>query len=138
MKLKFLILSMFFIFVGSYITKAQSIKTITGTVMSNSDGLPLPGANVFVKGENTGASTDFYGKFSINVAGNDAELEISYQGFKTATVLLGNQTSIDISLEDDLAELDEVVVIGYGRSKKRDLSGSISTCLLYTSPSPRD
>lgn len=127
MKLKFLILSMFFIFVGSYITKAQSIKTITGTVMSSSDGLPLPGANVFVKGENTGASTDFYGKFSINVAGNDAELEISYQGFKTATVLLGNQTSIDISLEDDLAELDEVVVIGYGRSKKRDLSGSIST-----------
>ena len=127
MKLKFLILSIFFVFVGNYMTKAQSVKTITGTVISSSDGLPLPGANVLVIGQNTGASTDFDGKFSINVLGNEAELEISYQGFKTVTISLGNQTSIEISLEDDPAELDEVVVIGYGSSKKRDLTGSISS-----------
>lgn len=98
--------------------------TVSGTV-TDSNGAPLPGASVVEKGTSNGTQTDFDGNFSIAVSNNEAVLEISYIGFKTQQVTVGSQTQIKITLEEDAAGLDEVVVIGYGTVKKSDLTGSV-------------
>jgi TonB-linked SusC/RagA family outer membrane protein len=100
-------------------------KTITGTVNDDS-GLPLPGASVLVKGSNSGATTDFDGNFSLTVKGSAAILVVSYIGFETKNVTIGNKSTFKISLAPSAATLDEVVVIGYGTSSRKDLTGSVS------------
>ncbi len=97
---------------------------VTGTVISKADGLPLPGATIMVKGSTVSAQTDFDGKFSI-AAPADAVLVFSFTGFKTIEIPLKGQTTVDITMEENLTELEEVVVIGYGKMKKKDLTGSI-------------
>lgn len=99
-------------------------SAVTGTVISKADGMPLPGATVMVKGSTINTQTDLDGKYSI-AAPADAVLVFSFTGFKTIEVPLKGQTSIDVSLEDGLTELEEVVVIGYGKMKKKDLTGSV-------------
>ncbi|EDP70596.1 hypothetical protein FBALC1_07553 [Flavobacteriales bacterium ALC-1] len=89
-------------------------KSITGTVTTASDGLPLPGATVVIKGTSNGAQTDFDGKYSIKVNQGDALL-ISYIGMKSVELTVGTSNTYDVALEDDSA-LDEVVVVGYGTS----------------------
>ena len=98
-------------------------QTVTGTVTA--DGQPLPGATVIIKGTTTGTSTDFDGNFSIN-ADASSTLEFSYVGYSTKEVVVGNQTTINVTLEQDNA-LDEVVVIGYGTQRKSDLTGSVAS-----------
>ena len=88
---------------------------------------PLPGASIVVKGTTNGTSTDFDGKFSITVSDENAILVISYLGFLTEEVTINNQTTINIVLQVDSAQLDEVVVIGYGTQKRKDLTGSIAS-----------
>lgn len=100
-------------------------KKVTGTVVDGA-GEPLIGVSVQVKGTQIGAITDFDGKFSIDAPAN-ATLVVSYVGFKTQEVKVGNQSVLAIRLEDDNQLLDEVVVIGYGTMKKRDLTGSITS-----------
>ncbi len=100
-------------------------KVVTGTVVSSLDGTVLPGVNVIVKGTTEGTTTDFDGKFSMNVSSDDALL-FSYMGFKSQEILVGNQTSISIALEEDASQLDEVVIVGYGTQKKANLTGSLS------------
>src|SRR6056297_2096320 len=78
---------------------AQS-RTITGTVTSVTDGLPLPGANVIVKGTTNGVQTDFDGNYSIS-ASNGQTLVFSYLGLKTKEVSVGSQSVINVSLEED-------------------------------------
>ena len=102
--------------------KPQGI-IITGVVTSN--GEPLLGANIVEKGTGNGTVTDFDGKYSITVS-EGATLSISYIGFETREIVVGKQTAINISLNVDNS-LDEVVVIGYGTSKKSDLTGAISS-----------
>ena len=94
--------------------------------MVDGAGEPLIGVSVQVKGTQIGAITDFDGKFSIDAPAN-ATLVVSYVGFKTQEVKVGNQSVLAIRLEDDNQLLDEVVVIGYGTMKKRDLTGSITS-----------
>ena len=94
---------------------------ISGTV-SDADG-PLPGATVVVKGTSTGVTTDFDGNFSIQAAGDDT-LVVSYVGFQSQEVAVGSQTNISVVLNSN-NELDEVVLIGYGSSTKRDITGSV-------------
>ncbi|SFD13097.1 SusC/RagA family TonB-linked outer membrane protein [Algibacter pectinivorans] len=101
-------------------------KTITGVVTSEADGIGLPGVNVIVKGTTTGASTDFDGNYSINVSGSDAVLSFSYVGYVAREVKVGSNNTINVALVEDLAALDEVVVVGYGARKKSDLTGSVS------------
>ena len=98
-------------------------QTVSGTVTA--DGQPLPGATVLLKGTTKGASTDFDGNFTIE-ATPEGVLVISYIGYATKEVTVGNQTQINISL-DESNELDEVVVIGYGTQRKSDLTGSVSS-----------
>lgn len=100
-------------------------QTITGSVTS-SDGVPLPGVSILVQGTSTGVVTDFDGTYSLDVS-SDATLEFSYIGFKTLTVNVNGRTSIDVVLEEDLAQLDEVVVVGYGTQKRSDVTGSVSS-----------
>lgn len=92
------------------ITFAQT-NTVTGTV-TDPDGLPLPGVNILIKGENTGTQTDFDGNYSIQ-ASPDQTLIFRYVGFTTKNVKIGNKLQIDVNMSIDSATLDEVVVTGY-------------------------
>lgn len=101
----------------------QDTKTITGVV---NDALgPVVGANVVVKGTTIGNITDLDGKFVIENVPANAILQISYIGYITQEVMVGNQTHVNITLQEDSEALDEVVVIGYGIIKKKDLTGSV-------------
>lgn len=99
-------------------------QTVTGTVTSD-DG-PLPGASIVEKGTTNGTQSDFDGNFSINVASEDAILVFSYLGFTTQEVAVNGQQIVMVSLVEDTATLDEVVVVGYGAKKKVNLTGAIS------------
>ena len=99
----------------------QQAKKVSGVVQDTMG--PVIGASVKVKGTNTGVATDFDGKFSLSVTPGST-LVISYIGYITKEVKVGNQTSLNIFLEEDKKLLDEVVVVGYGTMKKSDLSGS--------------
>ena len=101
------------------ITLAQN--TISGSIRDTNG--PLPGANVIEAGTNNGVSTDFDGNFEITVS-DGASLEISYTGYFTQTIEVGNQSSFDILLEEDTEQLDEVVVTSLGFTEKRDNLGS--------------
>lgn len=98
--------------------------TITGTVVSAEDNMGIPGVNVLVKGTTTGAVTNFDGNYSINASNGDV-LVFSYLGYVTQEITVGNNTSIDVTLQSDLQALDEVVVVGYGTAKKETLTGAV-------------
>ena len=101
-------------------------KTVTGTV-KDAAGEPMIGVSVVVNGTSTGSVTDINGNFTIQNVANNASLKISYIGYQTQTVKVGNQSSFNIVLKEDANSLDELVVIGYGVVKKRDLTGSVSS-----------
>ncbi|WP_462319525.1 SusC/RagA family TonB-linked outer membrane protein, partial [Marinilabilia sp.] len=104
----------------------QQKKIITGSV---TDVLkePIPGATVVVKGTSKGTITDVDGNFSITVDKADAVLAFSFIGFKTREINIVGKNSIDVTLMEEVAALDEVVVVGYGTQKKSVLTGSISS-----------
>ena len=104
--------------------KAQD-KTITGTVTDNT-GAPVIGANVIVKGKNIAAVTDLNGKYSIKAVEGDVVI-FSFMGYKSQEIVIANQDIINVPLEEELSQLDEIVVIGYGVQKKSDLTGSVSS-----------
>ena len=104
---------------------AQEVKTIDGTIKAATDGTPLFGVNIVVKGTTIGTVSDFDGKYSIE-AGSSAVLVVSYLGFETQEISVQGQTTVDVSLVEDSAKLDEVVVVGYGSQKRSDISGSVS------------
>lgn len=99
----------------------QQTKKVTG-VVSDAQG-PIIGASVMEKGTSNGAITDFDGNFTLNVKPG-AQLVVSYIGYKTQTITVGNNTKFKISLEEDNNSLDEVVVVGYGVQKKKLVTGA--------------
>ena len=99
--------------------------TVSGTVV-DSEGAPLIGVNIQVKGSTVGTSTDIDGQFSIDEVDADAILIFSYIGYQTLEVPVNNQTTLTVTLQEDLQRLDEVVVVGYGSQTKRDLTGSVA------------
>lgn len=100
-------------------------QTISGTVTSEKEGIPLPGVNVLLLGTSQGVVTDFDGNYSIKASAGDV-VKFSYLGFLTQDITVGTLTTIDVALKEDLTSLDEVVVVGYGTQKKSDLTGSVS------------
>ena len=102
-----------------------SQKTITGNV-SDENG-PLPGANIVEQGTNNGVSTDFDGNYEITVEGDESTIEVSYTGFVTQNIQVGNQSSINIILDEDTQLLQEVVVTSLGFKVIRDEQGSASS-----------
>ena len=99
----------------------QQAKKVSGVVQDAMG--PVIGASVKIKGTGTGVATDFDGKFTLSV-NPGATLVVSYIGYVTKEVKVGNQTSLVINLQEDKQLLDEVVVVGYGTMKKSDISGS--------------
>ncbi len=100
-------------------------KTITGTVVSSSDNVPLPGASIVVKGTTTGTQTDFDGNFTISA--NDGDILVfSYLGFNSEEAIVSNETIMNIALVENTAMLDEVVVTGYGSQTRGTLTTSVS------------
>jgi TonB-dependent starch-binding outer membrane protein SusC len=102
---------------------AQSV--VHGTVIDET-GTPIIGANIKVHGANTGTITDVNGKFKLDVR-PQAILDISYIGYKTQSIVSGNQKEIKVQLQPSATQMDEVVVIGYGTAKKSDLTGAIAS-----------
>ena len=105
-------------------TKQQN--TVTGTV-TDAGGSPLPGVNVVEVGTTNGAVTDLDGKYTIALSSEDAVLSFSFIGYLTEEIEVGGQTSIDVTLVEDILALDEVVVVGYGTQQKETVTGSVSS-----------
>ena len=103
---------------------AQDSYTLSGTVL-DSGNMPIPGVNVIKVGTTTGTATDFDGNYSLSVTNGDI-LQFSYVGFVTKLITINGQQTLNVSLVEDAAQLDEVVVVGYGTQKKSHLTGSIS------------
>lgn len=102
-------------------------RTITGTVIDGRDNSAMVGVTVLEKGTTNGMVTDIDGKFTLRLTTQNPVLVFSSVGYKTIEVKVGNQPTLNIEMEEDVALLDEVVVIGYGTMKKSDLTGSIAT-----------
>ncbi len=100
-------------------------KTITGTV-TDANNQPVPGVSVLVKGTATGAATDFDGKYSVNASTTDV-LVFSYIGFVSQEIAVSNLTTISVILQEDISQLNEVVVIGYGSQRRSEIAGAVST-----------
>lgn len=99
-------------------------KTVTGVVTAADDGSAIPGVNILEKGTNNGTISSTDGAYSINV-NEGAVLVFSFVGYKATEVAVGNQTTVNVSLESDVTALSEVVVIGYGQVEKKDATGAL-------------
>ncbi len=102
-------------------------RKLTGRITDGNDNSPLPGANVVVKGTQTGVVTDANGQFSLNVAPGRNVLTISAIGYTSQDVTIGNRTTVDVAMAPDIKTLSEVVVTGYGAQAKRDITGAVAT-----------
>ncbi|MBB1489860.1 carboxypeptidase-like regulatory domain-containing protein, partial [Oceanospirillum sp. D5] len=99
-------------------------NVVTGTVTEQSTSIPLPGVNVIIKGTTTGTTTDFDGNYQIE-ANNGDIIVFSYVGYASQEITYSGQSTLDIQLAEDAAQLDEVVVIGYGTTTRKDATGSV-------------
>ncbi len=115
----------FSLFVIFSITAQEEI-TVEGKVTSQKDDMPLPGVNVIEEGTSNGVVTDLDGKYLISVP-EDAVLKFSYLGFEGLSVSVEGRQEITVSLTEDYASLDDVVVVGYGTKKEKEVTGAIST-----------
>ncbi len=104
----------------------QQKKGVSGTVL-DIQGKPVPGATVYVKKTSIGTITDIDGKYSLTAIPENAILVVSFVGMKTQEIAIGNETRINIILQEETIGLEEVVAIGYGTMKKKDLTGSITS-----------
>ncbi|SDR65632.1 TonB-linked outer membrane protein, SusC/RagA family [Formosa sp. Hel1_31_208] len=126
MKLKLTWLMTLFMAFVMQLSFAQE-KTVTGTVTSAEDGLPLPGVSVIVKGTTRGVQTDFDGKYSIKASTGEI-LVYSFVGMKSAEKPVGASSTINLKMAEDLAELETVVITGYsGATNSSKISSSLST-----------
>ncbi len=100
-------------------------RQVSGVISDASTGETLPGATVMVKGSDNGTITDIDGKYQLTV-GDEATLVVSFVGYATSEIQVGSQSQVDVALELDLTSLEEVVVIGYGKQRKVDLTGSVA------------
>ncbi len=123
-KLKSLMLAMA-LFMGAVIGVNAQSRTITGTVLDATLGDPVPGATVLVKGTTRGAATDLDGKFSLTLQAGDRVLVVSFVGYLAQEVEIGNQSTVTISLQEDIKSLQEAVVIGYGSQDKKEITSAV-------------
>ncbi|HHU34900.1 MAG TPA: hypothetical protein GXZ49_06685, partial [Bacteroidetes bacterium] len=99
--------------------------SVSGKVTDNTD-FGLPGVSVVVQGTTIGVLTDIDGNYTIEVPSTSSVLSYSFIGYISQEVVVGNQRTINIVLAEDVQQLDEVVVVGYGTQAKRDITGSVS------------
>lgn len=104
---------------------AQNREIISG-VVSDASGMPIPGVNISLRGTDSGTQTDFDGQYTFQASQGDV-LVFSFVGKKTLELTVGETENYDVTLEEDSAQLEEVVVVGYGTTSKRDLTGAVAT-----------
>lgn len=118
----------YFFFLGIILSLpifAQNASNVSGTVTDES-GVPLPGVAIIIKNTTTGATTDFDGNYTISASSNDI-LVFSYLGYKTQEVGVNGRSTINLNMAEEAGVLDEVVVIGYGSTTRRDVTGAIAS-----------
>ena len=119
--------AMSFVVAVFWATTAMADIVVKGVVADDS-GLPIPGANVTeLNSKGNGTITNVDGQYSIVVKGPKSVLRFSFIGYTKEDVTVGNKTQIDVQLSEDSKSLDEVVVIGYGTMRKKDLSGAVAS-----------
>ena len=116
---------LFAVFLACSLTVSAQSVALTG-IVKDAFGEGIIGANVVEKGTTNGTVTDLDGNFSLTVSGQDAVLTISFLGYITQDIRVGNQSSFNVILKEDTQNLDEVIVIGYGTAKKSDLTGAVT------------
>lgn len=122
---KVIILSFFLLIAGVQLSYAQ-LHEVSGKVTDASDGSPLPGVSVIVKGSRSGTATNAQGIYTLKVPQN-TELIFSFVGMKTQTITVGSQTTIHVKLQPESEKMDEVIVIAYGTSRKESFTGSAAS-----------
>lgn len=124
----------FYLLMRRYLTVAMMLgvsvafaqQTVKGKVTSADDGSGIPGVNILEKGTSNGTVSDGDGNYTISVGAN-ATLSFSFVGYTTQDVVVGSQSTVDVKMASDVTALSEVVVIGYGESKKSDLTGAVAS-----------
>ncbi|WP_224491276.1 SusC/RagA family TonB-linked outer membrane protein [Robertkochia flava] len=116
----------FTIFLFSGFLMAQEVD-LSGTVKEAETGIPIPGANITIKNTTRGTSTDFDGNWTLTDVSKGATLVVSYIGFQTREVTVGDATVLNIDLVTDTQALDEVVVVGYGTQTKKEITGAVAS-----------
>ena len=106
---------------------ADPYQTVSGTIKDANNGSPLSGATVTIKGSTKSTVSDISGAFTIEVPDNSSILVVTYVGYITREVLVGNNLTLDIALQPNAADLGEVVVVGYGTQSKKDVTGSVKS-----------
>ena len=115
-----------------------ALAQVSGTVLDE-DGISLIGVTILEKGTSTGTVTDLDGNYSLTVSGPDVILQFSYTGYAGQEIALNGRTLLDVTLQTDIAQLEEIVVVGYGSQKKGDVTGAVSSIsgdALIIAPTP--
>ena len=102
-------------------------RTVSGKVTSADDGAATPGVNVVFKGTTNGTTTDADGKYSLTVPEGLTTLTFSFIGLATQEVEIGDRTTIDVQMANDVQQLSEIVVVGYGTQERRKIATAVST-----------
>ena len=108
------------------VLEQQQSRKLSG-VVTDDNGEPLIGATILQKNTSNATISDANGRFTVNVSGDSPVIEVSYVGYLTKTIKIGNRTSLTIKLQEDSKLIDEVVVVGYGKSSVKRLTSSISS-----------
>ena len=111
--------------IGTIVVANAQNRSISGTVLDATLGDPVPGATVLIKGTTRGTATDLDGKFTLPLQAGDQVLVISFVGYLTQEVEIGNQSTITVSLQEDVQSLQEAVVIGYGSQDKKEITSAV-------------
>lgn len=128
MKVKLYVRYFLLVTIGALMTNlsfAQGRK-VSGKVVGADDNLGIPGASVVIQGTSTGTTTDADGNYSIQVRGNNDVLVVSFVGYSSQSVTVGNQSTINFSLATDVNSLEEIVVTGYQQLRKKDITGAVT------------
>jgi len=107
-------------------TTTHALQQQISGVITDANGQPIPGVNVIEKGTTNGAQTDFDGVYTLSVSTPNAVLVASFVGFKTKEIALSNETTLNITLEEDISQLDEVVVVGFGSQNSSKVATSVA------------
>ncbi len=111
---------------NTVLAEFQQVLSVSG-IVNDSKGNSLPGVYVRIKGTKQGAVTDITGKFTLNIPSPQTVLQVSCMGYTSQEIYVGNQKTIKITLQEDVRNLDEVVVVGYGTQRKSDVTSSVSS-----------
>ncbi|MGB4444643.1 MAG: carboxypeptidase-like regulatory domain-containing protein, partial [Dysgonamonadaceae bacterium] len=124
-KIKWCIIFFMLLGLGQLISAQQQGKTITGKVV-DTNGEPIIGATILIKGTTRGTVTDMDGNYTLSNVPDDATLVFSFVGMESQEVQVGNRTKIDVVMQEEALGLEEVVVTGYTTQRKADLTGAVA------------